>query len=130
MRRSRRHARRRDHDPPRRARSDGYDLVVDGILGIGARRGLRGPAREIVTALLEASPRVIAVDLPSGLDPDTGEADAVVLPAATTVTFGAMKAGLARGQGPRLSGRIVLVDLGRALADAVGQASADELRAR
>ncbi|WP_164234111.1 NAD(P)H-hydrate epimerase [Microbacterium hydrocarbonoxydans] len=105
-----------------------YDLVVDGILGIGARGGLRGRAREIVGALLSARPRVIAVDLPSGLDPDSGEADGVVLPAAITVTFGAVKAGLTRSGGPALSGRVVLVRLGLELADAVGTASVDEVR--
>lgn len=105
-----------------------YDLVVDGILGIGARGGLRGRAREAVAALLGSRVPVIAVDLPSGLDPDTGEADDVVLPAATTVTFGAVKAGLTRGQGPRLSGRIVLIDLGLEPADPVGEVDVNEAR--
>lgn len=105
-----------------------YDMVIDGILGIGARGALRGTARVAVSALLPARPRVIAVDLPSGLDPDTGEADEAVLPATTTVTFGAVKAGLIRGEGPALSGRIILVDLGLDLADPVGQAKVDEVR--
>ncbi|KZE42233.1 NAD(P)H-hydrate epimerase [Microbacterium sp. T32] len=93
-------------------------LVVDGILGIGASADprLRGTARAVVEALRPAvvagRVRVLAVDIPSGLHPDTGEADAAVLPAATTVTFGAVKAGLVRGRGPELAGRIVLVDLG------------------
>ncbi|WP_460798166.1 NAD(P)H-hydrate epimerase [Microbacterium sp. GXF0217] len=107
-----------------------YDLIVDGILGIGARGGLRGRARDAVAAVLPASTRVIAVDLTSGLDPDDGSADDVVLAATTTVTFGAVKAGLARGDGPRLTGRLVLVDLGLDLSieDAVGAASVDEVR--
>ncbi len=105
-----------------------YDLVVDGILGIGARGGLRGRAREVVSTLMPATPRVIAVDLPSGLDPDLGDAGDIVLPATTTVTFGAVKAGLTRGEGPALSGRVVLVRLGLELADAVGEASVDEIR--
>lgn len=108
-----------------------YDVIVDGILGIGARGVLRGPARDAVTALLPASAVVIAVDLPSGLDADTGAADEAVLAATTTVTFGAVKAGLARGEGPQLSGRIVLVDIGLTLdpTDAVGQAAVAEKRA-
>jgi hydroxyethylthiazole kinase-like uncharacterized protein yjeF len=93
-----------------------YALVLDGILGIGrlADRRLRGPARAIVEALLARveRPRIIAVDIPSGLDPDDGTADAAVLPADITVTFGALKAGLVRGRGPDLSGRVHLVDLG------------------
>ncbi|MBD7958078.1 hypothetical protein H9651_10545 [Microbacterium sp. Sa4CUA7] len=60
--------------------------------------------------------RVVAVDLPSGLQPDLGTvADDIVLPASVTVTFGALKAGLVRGAGPRLTGRVLLVDLGLAL---------------
>lgn len=105
-----------------------YDIVIDGILGIGARGALRGAAREAVSALLPHRPRVIAVDLPSGLDPDTGDADDVVLRAETTVTFGAVKAGLVRGRGPQLSGRIVLVDLGLEIRDAVGEATINGIR--
>lgn len=105
-----------------------YDLVIDGILGIGAHGALRGVARDVVSALLPHRPRVVAVDVPSGLDPDTGAADDVVLSAETTVTFGAVKAGLTRGVGPRLSGRILLVDLGLDLADPVGEAIVDGIR--
>ena len=93
-----------------------YALVLDGILGIGrlTDRRLRGSARALVERLLAlpSRPRVIAVDVPSGLDPDDGTADAVILPAEVTVTFGALKAGLVRGRGPELSGRVHLVDLG------------------
>ncbi|MFS2243267.1 NAD(P)H-hydrate epimerase [Microbacterium sp. OR16] len=108
-----------------------YDVIVDGILGIGARGALRAQARDAVTALLPASAVVTAVDLPSGLDADTGAADEAVLTATTTVTFGAVKAGLTRGEGPRLCGRIVLVDIGLRLDpnDAVGQAIVAERRA-
>lgn len=95
-----------------------YDVVLDGILGIGAAADprLRGAAREAVEALLPrvhaGRPRVFAVDLPSGLHPDTGDADDAVLPATTTVTFGAVKRGLVSGRGPELAGEIVLVDIG------------------
>ncbi|MDR6690816.1 hydroxyethylthiazole kinase-like uncharacterized protein yjeF [Microbacterium sp. 1154] len=93
-----------------------YALVLDGILGIGhlADRRLRGGARALVECVraLDERPIVVAVDLPSGLDPDDGTADAAVLAADITVTFGALKAGLIRGRGPELSGRVHLVDLG------------------
>jgi hydroxyethylthiazole kinase-like uncharacterized protein yjeF len=96
---------------------EGYALILDGILGIGAsadpRR--RGAARAVVEALRDADGtgrRVIAVDLPSGLHPDDGAADDVVLRADVTVTFGAVKAGLVRGRGPELAGDVRLVDLG------------------
>jgi hydroxyethylthiazole kinase-like uncharacterized protein yjeF len=105
-----------------------YELALDGILGIGASRdpALHGFARETVTTLQSFAgtrrgmPRVIAVDLPSGLHPDTGIAGDAVLAASLTVTFGAVKAGLAIGRGPELAGEVVLVDIGLApaLADA------------
>ena len=100
------------------AEASRYAVVVDGIVGIGSSPdpSLRGAARDAVAQLLpplrEGMPRIVAVDIPSGLHPDTGDADDVVLPAAVTVTFGAVKAGLVAGRGPELSGDVVLVDLG------------------
>ncbi|WP_458041940.1 MULTISPECIES: NAD(P)H-hydrate epimerase [Bacteria] len=104
-----------------RAGAAGYRVIVDGILGIGtsAAPALRGIARAAVETLIPAvrsgapdRPRVVAVDLPSGLHPDDGSADDAVLPADVTVTFGALKAGLVRGRGPEFAGAIRLVDLG------------------
>jgi len=96
------------------------DVLVDGILGTGTSRSpaLRGAARDIVAALLPAldspeRPRVVAVDIPSGIGPDDGAVpDPTVLPADLTVTFGAVKAGLLLDPGARYAGRVVLVDLG------------------
>ncbi len=81
----------------------------------------------LLPAVRAGKPRVIAVDLPSGLQPDDGTNDGVVLPASVTVTFGAVKAGLVAADGRPLAGSIVLVDIGLDLsdADAVGSASVD-----
>ncbi|ARJ05015.1 hypothetical protein B5808_07205 [Cnuibacter physcomitrellae] len=96
------------------------DAVVDGIIGTGtsADPSLRGLGRAVVVALL-SEPRwagsgaaVVAVDLPSGVHPDTGAADDAVLPADLTVTFGGAKAGLLQGTGARLAGRIEVVPIG------------------
>ena len=58
-------------------------------------------------------PVVVAVDLPSGIDPDTGAVpDGPVLRADLTVTFGAIKAGLLLTPGSELAGRVRLVDIG------------------
>lgn len=123
--------------PAAQAAASDYDVVVDGILGIGAGRdsALRGAARAAVEALLPAvrdgRPRVVAVDVPSGLQPDEGAADDAVLPAAVTVTFGAVKSGLVTGRGAELAGRVILVDLGlgHALSDEepAGEASVDRI---
>lgn len=90
------------------------DLVVDGILGTGSRGALRGPAREVVAAVLAAGPKsVVAVDLPSGIGADDGAVDdPTVLRADVTVTFGAVKAGLLLDPGRQYAGRVILVDLG------------------
>lgn len=93
------------------------DVIVDGILGTGtsADPALRGDARSVVQALLtlETLPTVVAVDIPSGIDPDDGSVpDAVVLPADVTVTFGGYKSGLLIEPASRLAGRVVLVDIG------------------
>lgn len=95
------------------------DVIVDGILGTGtsADPALRGTAREIVDAMLPVArraggPLVVAVDLPSGIHPDTGTASEHVLPADLTVTFGAYKAGLLIEPGRSLAGRVQLIDIG------------------
>ena len=99
-------------------RAAAADVVVDGILGTGSSPGLRGRARDVVAAVLpvldaDDRPRVVAVDLPSGIGADDGSVpDPVVLPADVTVTFGAEKAGMLREPGSRYTGRVVLVDLG------------------
>jgi hydroxyethylthiazole kinase-like uncharacterized protein yjeF len=96
------------------------DLVLDGILGIGVHGAspLRSPARQVVWAIRELArdqraPFVVAVDVPSGIDVDTGAvADDHVLQADVTVTFGGVKAGLLRGPAATLAGRVELVDVG------------------
>ncbi|MHA6624555.1 NAD(P)H-hydrate epimerase [Pseudonocardia sichuanensis] len=69
----------------------GADLVVDGIVGISGRGALREPAAGLVAAVERAGVPVLAVDLPSGVDPDTGAADGPAVTATATVTFGALK---------------------------------------
>lgn len=82
-------------------------VIVDALLGTG----LRGPARAAqarLIALINASGLpVLAVDLPSGLDSDSGAAPGPAVRADLTVTFIACKPGLLRGRGPQLCGRIV-----------------------
>ncbi len=93
------------------------DVVLDGILGTGARGPLRGPARQVVGRLLESGGHgavVVAVDLPSGLGPDDGVPHPPLLRADVTVTFGAVKAGLLAPGARAWTGRVRLVDIGLA----------------
>jgi len=95
-------------------------VIVDAILGTGsaADPALRGLARGIVAELVpivtaERGTRVVAVDIPSGINPDDGSVpDAAVLPADVTVTFGAHKAGLLLPPAASLAGDIRLIDIG------------------
>jgi hydroxyethylthiazole kinase-like uncharacterized protein yjeF len=88
------------------------DLVVDGMLGIGGRGGLRQDAAELSWAAAAGAGITVAVDVPSGIDADTGAVDGVAFPAMHTVTFGAGKVGLAVGEGRSHAGRVHLVDIG------------------
>lgn len=90
------------------------DLIVDGLLGIGAR----GPVRESFVPLVrwssDSAAPVLSVDIASGVDPDTGAVAGPAVRAATTLCMGALKAGLLVGQGRVHTGRLRLVDLGLA----------------
>lgn len=86
------------------------DLVLDGILGIGGRGGLRAPAAGLAKVARDVL--TVAVDLPSGVDADTGTAGRDVVHADVTVTFGVVKAGLVVGRGAELAGQLRLVDIG------------------
>jgi hydroxyethylthiazole kinase-like uncharacterized protein yjeF len=88
----------------------GADLVIDGIIGISGRGALREPAARLVAAIEHAGIPVLAVDLPSGVDPDTGLVDGPAVTAAATVTFGALKPVHALAV-PRC-GPVHLVDIG------------------
>lgn len=85
------------------------DLVVDGIVGIGGHGPLRSPA-DALTATLRCP--VVAVDVPSGVDADTGRVAGAAVLATSTVTFGGLKPGLVAGPGVRQSGRIEVIDIG------------------
>jgi hydroxyethylthiazole kinase-like uncharacterized protein yjeF len=88
----------------------GADLVVDGIVGIGGRGGLRAAAIELAAAA--ADTLTVAVDVPSGVDADTGWVGDDAIRADVTVTFGALKPGLVVGPGADLAGEVRLVDIG------------------
>ncbi|MEU8432128.1 NAD(P)H-hydrate dehydratase [Streptomyces sp. NPDC029216] len=87
------------------------DLVVDGLLGIGGRGGLRPAAAALVERIPAGAP-VVAVDLPSGVDADTGEVAGPAVTAEVTVTFGAYKPGLLTDPGASRAGAVRLVDIG------------------
>ncbi|MGX1485141.1 hydroxyethylthiazole kinase-like uncharacterized protein yjeF [Streptomyces griseus] len=90
------------------------DLVVDGITGIGGRGGLRPEAAELVRAVTAGHVPVLAVDLPSGVEADTGEVLGEAVHADATVTFGTYKPGLLVDPAAGHAGALRLVDMGLA----------------
>ncbi|MCX2926506.1 NAD(P)H-hydrate dehydratase [Streptomyces sp. NEAU-W12] len=88
------------------------DLVVDGIVGIGGRGGLRPAAVPLAEAAERSGAAVVAVDLPSGVDADTGEVRGTAVRADLTVTFGTHKPGLLVDPARAYAGSVRLVDIG------------------
>ncbi|MGH3730662.1 MAG: NAD(P)H-hydrate dehydratase [Micromonosporaceae bacterium] len=91
---------------------DRVDLVVDGIVGIGGSGGLRPAAAELVASLSEVT--TVAVDVPSGVDVDTGAVTGAAVRADVTVSFGCLKPGLVVGPAATCAGLVELVDIGLA----------------
>lgn len=85
------------------------DLLVDGLLGTGIRPPLREPAPRIIAAMNATGRPIVAIDVPSGMDADTGAGSELAVRAAATVTLAAPKAGLARSAN---AGRVFLADIG------------------
>jgi hydroxyethylthiazole kinase-like uncharacterized protein yjeF len=96
--------------PAEPAELAGADLVVDGIVGIGGRGGLRGPAVALAVAARDVL--TVAVDVPSGVDADTGAVEGAAIDADVTVTFGALKPGLLVAAGAVHTGELRLVNIG------------------
>jgi hydroxyethylthiazole kinase-like uncharacterized protein yjeF len=88
------------------------DLIIDGMLGIGGKGGLRDPYATLAQLAANSGGTTVAVDLPSGIDADTGAVDGPAVRADVTVTFGAAKPGLLIDPGARHAGVVELVDIG------------------
>lgn len=88
------------------------DLVLDGITGIGGKGGLRPDAATLAEAARHARAAVVAVDLPSGVDADTGEVPGDAVHADVTVTFGTYKPALLIDPAAELAYALRLIDIG------------------
>jgi ADP-dependent NAD(P)H-hydrate dehydratase / NAD(P)H-hydrate epimerase len=96
------------------------DLLLDGVVGIGGRPGLRPEAADLVKSVQAAL--TVAVDVPSGVDVDTGETPAGHVHADVTVTFGTHKVGLLVDPAAAAAGAVHLVDIGLRLPEPAVQA--------
>ena len=120
-----------------RRAEDGFALpeeaacAVDALFGTGLSRPLEGAARaacEALNALAEAGVPVVAVDIPSGLNGETGQVMGAAVRACETVTFHRPKPGLYLGQGPDFAGEITVADIGLTAPEAAALDDADGMR--
>ncbi|MET9056659.1 NAD(P)H-hydrate dehydratase [Streptomyces antibioticus] len=88
------------------------DLVLDGIVGIGGKGGLREDAAALVERVAATGAAVVAVDLPSGVEADSGEVRGAAVRADLTVTFGAHKPALLIDPAREYAGSVRFVDIG------------------
>jgi NAD(P)H-hydrate epimerase len=90
----------------------GADWIVDGLLGTGLTRPVEGPLRDVIEAIHRSGRPVLALDLPSGLDADTGQPQGVAVRAAATATFVAPKLGFLRPGAADYTGQVHVVEIG------------------
>jgi NAD(P)H-hydrate epimerase len=92
----------------------GVGLIVDSLLGTGLdtmTSTIKSPMKEVIQLINELEVPVISLDVPSGLDCNTGALAGIAVHADCTVTFGLAKVGLFRSMGPQVSGEIEVVDI-------------------
>ena len=87
------------------------EVIIDGLLGLGLKGELRDPFRDIIAAINSSKAWVFSLDVPSGLNADTGSGLCSVQ-ANMTLTFGALKQGLLTGHARQCVGELVFADLG------------------
>jgi len=89
-----------------------FDLVVDAVGGTGIQGPLRGDAAIAVQQVNAAGKPVVAIDIPTGLDCDTGQAYEPTIRAAMTVTFVARKKGFDAPGAEQFTGEVIVADIG------------------
>jgi NAD(P)H-hydrate epimerase len=94
------------------ARLAAADFIVDGLLGTGTRGEIRPPLAGVIDAINAAARPVLAIDIPSGMDCDTGRPLGPTIRAARTVTMAALKAGFKNPEAEAYTGEVVVVDIG------------------
>ena len=91
---------------------EGYRLIVDAIFGTGLRSEIRGLVKEVINDINRFNIPKVAVDLPSGLNANTGEVLGACVKAELTITFALPKRGLLIYPGADFAGRLKVVDIG------------------
>jgi ADP-dependent NAD(P)H-hydrate dehydratase / NAD(P)H-hydrate epimerase len=88
------------------------DIIIDGIFGTGITRQIKGIPYEVIRLVNESNKTVLSIDIPSGINGETGEIEGICIKADTTVTFGLPKPGLLCYPGREYKGKLFTVDIG------------------
>lgn len=102
-----------DHSqlPPLKAGLKDADLIIDGILGTGFKGKISGILEKVIEIVNSAGKPVISIDIPSGVNGDTGETPGICVKADKTVTFALPKTGLVVHPGCEFTGELVVEDI-------------------
>ena len=96
-----------------------YTTIVDAIFGVGLSRPVEGSYRDVIMALNQLNAWKVAVDIPSGVNGDTGAELGIAFHADLTVTFAFRKAGLCLYPGRKFAGKVIVTDVGIYASDKV-----------
>ena len=89
----------------------GYDVIIDALFGTGLSGEVREPFRTLIDAANDSRKPIISVDIPSGLDANTGAVLGAAVKATKTVTFAVSKKGFYLNEGPAHTGEVVVTDI-------------------
>ncbi|MEW6026960.1 MAG: NAD(P)H-hydrate epimerase [Planctomycetota bacterium] len=87
------------------------DVIIDAIFGIGLAREIQSPLKEFIKQINALRKPVVAVDIPSGLDTDSGRPLGIAIRATKTVTFGYPKIGFRNKESRKYTGKVVVADI-------------------
>ncbi len=90
----------------------GYDIIIDGIFGVGLSRDVTGKYYDIIEAVNKLNSIIYSIDMPSGINASTGQVMKTAVRAVHTVTYGLLKTGLALYCGREYAGKVSVVDIG------------------
>ena len=89
-----------------------FDLIIDGLFGTGLSRTISSEIFKYIRWINQSNSKVLAIDIPSGLNGDTGEISSIAVKADKTITFGYPKLGMILKKGPEYCGQIIEADIG------------------
>ena len=88
------------------------DLIIDGLFGTGLSRPISTKIFKYIRWINQSNSKVLSIDIPSGLNGDTGEVSSIAVKANKTITFGYAKLGMILKKGPEYCGQIIVEDIG------------------